>query len=222
MEAQLQVRHNAQEVQDYVRDLYAWEKDMKRKDKGTSNQRPDRDKCESNFYADLLERQDVSLRCSCVMCALSLHYFVNVKLPDRDPGFDWCRSLSTTTERGTSAGVASTSCKKTRMDSGLTSRTPLPGQLTAARHTYEYSGNKWDKFDVDAALAAVSDESDSENKKNVPRRDSKSSNGEVLRELHKRKLHVQPQVGKILDNRTTLRGEKHVLTWICGLISCFT
>lgn len=61
METQVQIRHNAQEIQDYVRDLYEWESDMKRKEKGKHGDRVNAERSKGCSLSDLQQRQARSL-----------------------------------------------------------------------------------------------------------------------------------------------------------------
>lgn len=145
MEAQVQIRNNAQEVQDYVRDLYQWEQDMKREARSTEgwpNSVPMREGPEAESRQDLAGR----------------------------------------------------SSKKTRKESQGASQITSQRPLNATKRTSQYSTEKWDKFDVDAALAAISDDSDNDTRKGSRRKpDGIGDMGTYVREVKSRSL-TQPKV----------------------------
>lgn len=146
MEAQVEIRNKAQEVQDYVRDLYQWEKEMKRETRNTGsrpNSVPVREGSEVESRQDLVSR----------------------------------------------------SCKKSRKESQGASQITSQGSLNISKQASQCSRDKWDKFDVDAALAAISDDSDSGISKES-RRKKTDEMGDMrthMREVKSRPL-TQPKV----------------------------
>lgn len=121
---------------------------------------------------------------------------------------EWCRNLATASGEGEYAEDTTRSTKKTRRDIDLPLRTRNTGSETAAGHTYEYASKKWDKFDVEAALAALSDESDTENKKTAVK--GHQSNGErsnpYIQEVHRRKLDPKSKASLVLNRHLSVEG----------------
>eukprot|EP00967_Tisochrysis_lutea_P121625 scaffold200598_cov18-Tisochrysis_lutea.AAC.1 len=130
MDVQLQIRQNALEAQQYMQDLFDWEKRVKEKERGLSSN----GKASSNSMP--APRGRAASQVAAAPQAL------------QQPGLTANTKSSSNGMKGTGKSTGNSSQQQAQNGGG---------NDTAAKHTYA-SYSKWDKLDVDAMLEEDSDE----------------------------------------------------------------
>ncbi|KAF5833987.1 hypothetical protein DUNSADRAFT_9513 [Dunaliella salina] len=131
MDVQLQIRQNALEAQQYMQDLFDWERRVKEKEKGLSN-----GKASGNSMP--APRGRAASQVAAAPQSL------------QQPGLTANTKNNSTAIKSTGKSSSSVQQQQQQQQNG-------GGSNTAAKHTYA-SYSKWDKLDVDAMLEEDSDE----------------------------------------------------------------
>lgn len=144
METQLQIRQNAQEVQDYLKDLFEWQKSQQQKDKELQLAPEPAGSQEPSGSGMAAAASVPAPRGRAVTTSVAA---APVEL--QTPGLNVHKNgASQTADSKPGAGTK----KKTKPKTASNGR-------NAAAHTYT-SYSKWDKLDVDAMLASDSEQSE--------------------------------------------------------------
>lgn len=157
MDVQWQIKQNVSEANSFIEDLQSWKKEIKKKQRSKK-----KEKCRDNNSKNE-EGEDDGSKASGKASAVDLDNYVppvrgRVQVNVRKLGKEYRQPSSQLTDhvKGLNSQETKTKKKKGRKKKPKKVKT-LPQH--AAGHTYDYFKDKWDKFDVNAALEEASQSS---------------------------------------------------------------
>lgn len=158
LQAQLNVRNNVREMHDYVNDLYAWESEIQAKDEAISKGK----------YSHSKGSPTPGVRGR----AKAVTPTTKVSLYSPAPAL--------------AQGRHHKQSKRLRKKKPSAKDLPKSLESSAAGHTYDYFKDRWDKFDVDAALQEADEDTEYETESDTENESQQHGGAEHMKEVSTR------------------------------------